>query len=541
MNTKRPFIEPNRRITTFVSFTPLVASLVMLSLLVSSCTEPTPIVKFKVTINPNGGEYGSIKEIEVEKGNPTRRLNESEFPKLPNYLHTGWNTQPDGNGNPFVFGETLVNENITVYAQWKGENREITLNKNYGPANEANLGTHTIQHGSTFTAPSNLPTRTDYIIGSWNEQPNGSGNKFVFGTTPVTKSATIYAIWKVVPKWTEIANESTVIGKNQQFTIYLPQDAGTRTIEWRSSDNNIATVAKKEDNTAEVTTVGAGSVTITASVSNVGETNSEVQATIKVQPFFLIPDTKFKEKLKAIAIVIGTTWIKTENKEEVLDIDAVKAIQSLDVSNGGISNLRGIEYFTSLTSLVCYTNPLTNLDLSKNTALKYLDCSNAKLKTLDVSALPLLDSLKCIKNKINELRLDKNPNIKALYCNDDTLTTLDVSKNTQLTTLLCYNNYLISLDLRGMRSVSKLNIITNDTGGSIPNSNNSGIKLVKVHVAVATHGELKSFVKTRGLQNMQVNTYTADPGSTTYTQAICDFDPETGLRVSPARTCTLQD
>lgn len=97
------------------------------------------------------------------------------------------------------------------------------------------------------------------------------------------------------------------------------------------------------------------------------------------------------------------------------------AITELDVwgegaTPGPLTSLRGIEHFTSLTTLGCGYNQLTELDLSQNKALTELDCSANPLTKLDVS---------------------QNPALTTLYCEYDQLTELDVSQNTALTELSC--------------------------------------------------------------------------------------------------------
>ena len=74
-----------------------------------------------------------------------------------------------------------------------------------------------------------------------------------------------------------------------------------------------------------------------------------------------------------------------------------------------------------VTVLYCNGNQLTDLDVSKNTALTGLGCSDNQLTALDVS---------------------QNSALTLLNCSDNQLTTLDVSKNTALTWLYCYNNQL---------------------------------------------------------------------------------------------------
>jgi Leucine-rich repeat (LRR) protein len=99
----------------------------------------------------------------------------------------------------------------------------------------------------------------------------------------------------------------------------------------------------------------------------------------------------------------------------------------LDVSSSSISDLTGIQDFVALTSLLCYSNQLTTLDISKNIALMNLVCNSNQLRTLDVS---------------------KNTDLAEFVCYSNRLTTLDVSKNIALGYLNCSSNQLTSLNLK---------------------------------------------------------------------------------------------
>jgi len=62
----------------------------------------------------------------------------------------------------------------------------------------------------------------------------------------------------------------------------------------------------------------------------------------------------------------------------------INTVISLQVYQLNIADLTGIEDFTALTTLECYLNQLTSLDVSNNTALTSLGCSHNQLTTLDV-------------------------------------------------------------------------------------------------------------------------------------------------------------
>jgi len=58
----------------------------------------------------------------------------------------------------------------------------------------------------------------------------------------------------------------------------------------------------------------------------------------------------------------------------------ITGVTEIDVSGKNIADLKGIEYFTALTSLNCSNNQLTTFDVTKNTALTSLDCYGNQIR-----------------------------------------------------------------------------------------------------------------------------------------------------------------
>ena len=137
------------------------------------------------------------------------------------------------------------------------------------------------------------------------------------------------------------------------------------------------------------------------------------------------------------------------------------SITEIFANEKGISSLQGIEYFTKLTNLQCYTNQLTSLDVSKNTELTALYCFNNQLTSLDVSKNTKLITLYCSSNQLTSLDVSKNTQLTHLHCNNNQLTSLDVSKNTELTELECSNNQLTLLNVSNNTKLTKLYCIYN--------------------------------------------------------------------------------
>jgi len=183
------------------------------------------------------------------------------------------------------------------------------------------------------------------------------------------------------------------------------------------------------------------------------------------------PDSNFKAAL----LVYGPTIDLNGDKE--IQVSEAQEVKLLNVVGHPITDLTGIESFTSLTSLYCYSLALKSLDVTKNTALTLLNCNNNQLASLDVSKNTSLTYLNCSYNQLTDLDVSKNTTLNYLYFNNNQLTSIDVSKNTALihlgtgnnyftsfdvskntalTLLDCYNNQLTSLDVRNNTALSDL-------------------------------------------------------------------------------------
>ena len=184
-----------------------------------------------------------------------------------------------------------------------------------------------------------------------------------------------------------------------------------------------------------------------AQVSGEGENGIAVQSAGVAIDNTNFPDANFR------------TFVKNfdTNKDDSLSDTEIAAVEEIDCYDKGISNLKGIEYFTALRSLNCGYNQLTALDVSKNTTLTKLYCKNNQLTVLDVSKNTALTYLRCNRNQLTSLDVSKNTALTKLYCSTNQLTSLDVSKNTALTKLDCYNNQLTSLDVSKNTALAGLN------------------------------------------------------------------------------------
>ena len=117
---------------------------------------------------------------------------------------------------------------------------------------------------------------------------------------------------------------------------------------------------------------------------------------------------------------------------------------SITCADRSISSLKGIEYFVNVQLIDCSGYNLTQLDVSKNTALEDLLCSENNLTQLDVSKNTALEYLDCSENNLTQLDVSKNTALEHLYCSENNLTQLDVSKNIYLRILSCDRNVQVT-------------------------------------------------------------------------------------------------
>ena len=133
----------------------------------------------------------------------------------------------------------------------------------------------------------------------------------------------------------------------------------------------------------------------------------------------------------------------------------IARIQSLNPIG---SSLKGIEYLSNLKNLVCRYMNLTELDISENSGLIFLDCEGNNIIKLDVSNNSKLKKLICNSNDLRELNINFNEKsaLTELKCQFNDIKSLDISKNTALTVLYCNNNQLTELDLSSNNSITQL-------------------------------------------------------------------------------------
>lgn len=190
-----------------------------------------------------------------------------------------------------------------------------------------------------------------------------------------------------------------------------------------------------------------------------------------------IPDSLFKNYL------INVPGLDLNEDGEIQIEEAQQPnIFQLGVRNLGITDLTGIEAFTSLKLFDCSDNPISSVDFSNNIELGNLDISACPISEIDLSNLLELGSLiaqQCSlevldvshntdltlltinSNKITELDVSNNPNLRILRAGNNNISNIDISTNDMLERIDLSRNILSELDLSNLDKVSELIIHTN--------------------------------------------------------------------------------
>lgn len=132
---------------------------------------------------------------------------------------------------------------------------------------------------------------------------------------------------------------------------------------------------------------------------------------------------------------------------KVTDLNCDKSYSGV-TDDEKIKSLKGIEYFTSLKTLSCRRNLLTELDVSNNSELKSLYCGENQLSALDVSNHPALKTLSCEGDRLlSELDVSSCSALEKLYCDACHLSVLVLGNHPNLIYLNCSENQLASVNI----------------------------------------------------------------------------------------------
>lgn len=271
------------------------------------------------------------------------------------------------------------------------------------------------------------------------------------GSTVTDKAGIVYK--KTVPvSAIEIEDPGTMYpGASFVLNVTIkPEDATNRTLDWASSDTSVVTV----DSSGKLTAAQKGTAIITASATDGSGVRASI--TVWVKP---IDEMSLEERIK-IAILYNLPYEKELDLNDdgaITALDYVLAVKfglgiEINEKNFPDPNFRYvIAYFDkngngclseaeleTVEEISCPGLSITNLTgIEHFTSLKVLHCYDNQLTWLDISALVHLVELDCSENPLTALNVTKNHSLKTLICGNTYLDTIDLSNCPSLSQLMC--------------------------------------------------------------------------------------------------------
>ncbi|MEW7278277.1 T9SS type A sorting domain-containing protein [Aquimarina sp. 2201CG1-2-11] len=224
-----------------------------------------------------------------------------------------------------------------------------------------------------------------------------------------------------------------LIGRNNELEFANVKNGNNTAIEDLQLQNNANLSCIEVDNATAANT-GAGNYAawqIDAATSAYAD-----------QCLTNVPDDNFEQALIDAGYDSGAldNFVPTAN---------IAVIERMDAGTGGllynkgITDLTGIEDFTSLIQLWSEGNPIESIDVSKNINIEILTFINSELGSLDLTA---------------------NTKLKNVAIGNSPLATINVTNNTMMTRIVIWNTIVSSIDLSANTAMTNLSISDSPLG-----------------------------------------------------------------------------
>lgn len=220
----------------------------------------TEKTKVSVTLNPNGGSYGTAGTGVTTIGNilngatytiPTNVDN----PTRPGYNFKEWNTNSSGTGTAYHAGNTTpgLTSNLTLYAIWTGAPVTFTFEPGattgitYKKGSASNPHTATANYGAKLTADAGdtVYTRTGYTFKNWS-YTNAAGGTSTVATATASGQADVS---NFTISWSGNSFDGTLKGT---ATLTAMWDPFTFKIQWNAAGGTPTTTTSGHKSTDQV-------------------------------------------------------------------------------------------------------------------------------------------------------------------------------------------------------------------------------------------------------------------------------------------------
>ena len=191
-----------------------------------------------------------------------------------------------------------------------------------------------------------------------------------------------------------------------------------------------------------------------------------------------ITDTKLGDKISAnILSEVTRIDVRDMDIKDLTGIEYFKNARTIECSNNKIKKL-DVSKNENLEVLSCAVNLLTNIIIPENNKIETLNCTDNMLTTIDTSKLKNITSLSCSENNLENLELYNMLNLQNLKCKDNKLHRLNLSKVKNLIHLDCSSNELSVLDVSKNEKLENLNCSKNKNLNNIDLSKNVNLEII---------------------------------------------------------------
>ena len=251
-------------------------------------------IDYTVTLDNNKGIGGS-EQVTVVYNQPMPEDIGLVAPTRKGYDFTGYSI-----GEKYYYDANMKSvrnydykKDCTFYANWKAHTSKINFDFQGGKN-----GTSKIIATYDSAMPTGIdvvaPTRYGYTFGGYYDNKDGNGTQYynadMTSKNPWDKDIseiTLYAKWFVIPVTDISLNVATVslwVGDTKELSATAtPTTAYNTTVNWYSSNNNVATVSSK----GVITAKGKGICTITCTAADGYGAKSTCEVTVKQQVAYI--------------------------------------------------------------------------------------------------------------------------------------------------------------------------------------------------------------------------------------------------------------
>ncbi|MFD2561157.1 DUF7619 domain-containing protein [Aquimarina rubra] len=141
---------------------------------------------------------------------------------------------------------------------------------------------------------------------------------------------------------------------------------------------------------------------------------------------------------------------------EYLDISNNNISSLVDVSNSPLKTLKcynnnlnsiDVTVYSVLENLSCGGNEISSIDVTQNVALKSLAVDDSPITEVDITNNILLESFNCVGCQLTSIDVTQAPNLRTLFISDNQISTIDLSQNLELTLIFGSRNNFTTFDV----------------------------------------------------------------------------------------------